>query len=309
MEASITFKKVSQLVDGEAVLAGLSFGIENNSTVAIVGENDDSGLKEFIKLTAGLSNPDYGALYIHGLDSIKRRKEIRSFIGYVPLENDMDPWLTARQNISFINSFYNIDNKNLSERYRFYIDALELNDIIDIQVNRLSPGSLKKLTLMRELARDPKVLLLDNPTGFMNAKDSSLTWDLLQTLHKKITIIYSSTDLNKIEKFHDRILVFHNGKIDLNDNLENMLKNWQGQYQFTIQFEKLLTPLFNKIEKVKDIISPINDNNSLIFNANHRSVLLGVMTLLGGVTINDINIKKFHLRDLLVARYERDGIL
>jgi len=309
MEASITFKKVSQLVDGEAVLAGLSFGIENNSTVAIVGENDDSGLKEFIKLTAGISNPDYGALYIHGLDSIKRRKEIRSLIGYVPLENDMDPWLTAMQNISFINSFYNIDNKKLSERYRFYVDALDLNEILNIQVNRLSPGTLKKLTLMRELARDPKILVLDNPTGFMNAKDSALTWDLLQSLHKKITIIYSSTDLSKIEKFHDRILVFHNGKIDLNDNLENMLKNWQGQYQFKIQFEKFLTPLFNKIEKVKEIISPIKDDDTLIFNANHRSALLIIMTLLTGVTINDINIKKYHLRDLLVARYMRGGIL
>ena len=309
MEASITFKKVSQLVDGEAVLAGLSFGIENNSTVAIVGENDDSGLKEFIKLTAGISNPDYGALYIHGLDSIKRRKEIRSLIGYVPLENDMDPWLTAMQNISFINSFYNIDNKKLSERYRFYVDALDLNEILNIQVNRLSPGTLKKLTLMRELARDPKILVLDNPTGFMNAKDSALTWDLLQSLHKKITIIYSSTDLSKIENFHDRILVFHNGKIDLNDNLENMLKNWQGQYQFKIQFEKFLTPLFNKIEKVKEIISPIKDDDTLIFNANHRSALLIIMTLLTGVTINDINIKKYHLRDLLVARYMRGGIL
>lgn len=309
MEASITFKKVSQLVDGEAVLAGLSFGIENNSTVAIIGENDDSGLKAFIHLTAGLSNPDYGALYIHGLDSIKRRKEIRSLIGYIPLENDMDPWLTAMQNINFINSFYNIDNKKLIERYKFYIDALELDDILNIQVNRLSPGLLKKLTLMRELARDPKILVLDNPTGFMNAKDCSITWDLLQSLHKKITIIYSSTEYNKIEKFHDRILVFHNGKIDLNDNLENMLKNWQGQYQFTIQFEKFLTPLFNKIEKVKEIISPIKEDNTLIFNANHRSALLIIMTMLSGIIINDINIKKFHLRDLLAARYEREEIV
>ncbi len=307
MEASITFKKVSQLVNGEAILAGLSFGIESESTVAIIGENDDSGLKEFIRITVGLSNPDYGSLYIHGLDSIKRRKEIRSLIGYVPLENDMDPWLTGMQNINFINSFYNIDNKIPVERYKYLIDALELNDIIDIHVNRLSIGSLKKLTIMRELSRDPKILVLDNPTGFMNAKDSSLTWDLLQSLHKKITIIYSSTDLNKIEKFHDRILVFHNGKLDLNDNLENMLKNWHGQYQFTIQFEKFLTPLFNKIQKVRDIISPIKEDNTLVFNTNHRSTLLGVMTLLTGVTIIDINIKKFHLRDLLAARYARQG--
>ncbi len=309
MEASITFKKVSQLKDGRTVLAGLSFGIERNSTVAIIGDNDDSGLTEFLRIIAGLSDPNYGSLYIHGLDSVKRRSEIRNLIGYVPFENDMDQWLTAEQNIRFINSFYNVDNKIIKEKYQYYINALELKDKVNIDVNKLSPGALRKLTLLRELARDPKILVLDHPTAFMNAKDRSLTWDLLRSLQNQLTIIYSSSSLNIIEKFHDRILVFHNSKIDLDSNLENMLKNWMGNYQFTIQFENFLTPLFNKIEEVQDIILPIKHENTLIFNANSRSILLRVMTLLVGVTITDINIKRFHLHDLLAARYVREGIV
>lgn len=309
MEASITFKKVGQLKDGRTVLAGLSFGIERNSTVAIIGDNDDSGLTEFLRIIAGLSDPNYGSLYIHGLDSIKRRSEIRNLIGYVPFENDMDPWLTAEQNINFINSFYKIDSKKLKDKYKYYIDALELKDKIKIEVNKLSPGALRKFTLVRELARDPKILVLDHPTAFMNAKDRSLTWDLLHSLHNKLTMIYSTSSLDTIEKLHDRILVFHNGKIDLDDNLDNMLKNWMGHYQFTIQFEKFLIPLFRKIEKVQDIILPVKKENTLIFNANSRSVLLRVMTVLVGVTITDIDIKRFHLRDLLAARYIHEGIV
>ena len=108
MEASITFKKVGQLFNGKTVLAGLSFGIERNSTVAIIGDNDDSGISEFLRIIAGLTSPNYGSLYINGLDSIKRQIDIRKFIGYVPFENDMDPWLTAEQNIQFINRFYKI---------------------------------------------------------------------------------------------------------------------------------------------------------------------------------------------------------
>lgn len=309
MEASITFKKVGQLKDGRTVLAGLSFGIERNSTVAIIGDNDDSGLTEFLRIIAGMSDPNYGSLYIHGLDSIKRRSEIRKLIGYVPFENDMDPWLTAEQNINFINSFYRIGSKELTEKYNYYLNALELREKVNIGVNKLSPGTLRKLTLLRELSRDPKILILDHPTAFMNAKDISLTWDLLQSLHNKLTIIYSSSSLSKIEKFHDRILVFHDGKIDLDSNLDNMLENWMGHYQFTIQFEKFLTPLFNKIEIVQGIISPVKKENALVFNSNSRSVLLRVMTLLVGVTITDINIKRFHLRDLLAARYIREGIV
>jgi ABC-type multidrug transport system ATPase subunit len=309
MEASITFKKVSQLIDDRTVLAGLSFGIERNSTVAIIGDNDDSGLTEFLRIIAGISNPDYGSLYIYGLDSIKRQSEIRNLIGYVPFENDMDQWLTAEQNINFINSFYRVDSKILKEKYKYYIDALELKEKVKISVNKLSPGALRKLTLLRELSRDPKILVLDHPTAFMNAKDRSLTWSLLHSLHNKLTMIYSSSSLNTIENFHDRILVFHNSKIDLDSNLDDMLKNWMGHYQFTIQFEKFPTALINKIEIIQDIISPIKKENALVFNANDRSVLLRVMTLLSGVTISDINIKRFHLRDLLAARYVREGIV
>ena len=309
MEASITFKKVSQLLDGKTVLSGLSFGIENNSTVAIIGDNDDSGLTEFLRIIAGLNEPNYGSLYIHGLDSVKRRSQIRNLIGYVPFKNDMDPWLTAEQNIHFINSFYDLDDKKIKQNYIKYIKALDLSDKMDIEVNKLSPGALKKLTLLRELSRDPKVLVLDNPTAFMNAKDRALTWDVLSELKNKLTMIYSSTSLDTIENYHDRILVFHNGKIDLDDNLDNMLQNWMGHYQFTIQFEKLLTPIFRNIEKVQDIISPAKTNNTLTFNANNRSVLLRVMTLLVGVTIIDIDIKRFHLRDILAARYIREGIV
>lgn len=309
MEASITFKKVSQLLDGKTVLSGLSFGIERNSTVAIIGDNDDSGLTEFLRIIAGMNDPNYGSLYIHGFDSIKRRSNIRNLIGYVPFKNDMDPWLTAEQNINFINSFYSLDNKKLKENYKNYIKALDLSSKMNVEVNKLSPGALKKLTLLRELSRDPKVLVLDNPTAFMNAKDSALTWEVLYALRNKLTMIYSSTSLDTIENNHDRILVFHDGKIDLDDNLDSMLKNWMGHYQFTIQFEKFLTPLYHKIEKVQDIISPIKKDNTLTFNGDDRSVLLRVMTLLVGVTILDINIKRFHLRDLLEARYMQEGIV
>jgi len=309
VEASITFKKVSQLLDGKTVLSGLSFGIERNSTVAIIGDNDDSGLTEFLRIIAGMNDPNYGSLYIHGFDSIKRRSNIRNLIGYVPFKNDMDPWLTAEQNINFINSFYNLNSKKLKENYKHYIKVLDMSSMMDIEVNILSPGALKKMTLLRELSRDPKVLVLDNPTAFMNAKDSALTWDVLHALKNKLTMIYSSTSLDTIENNHDRILVFHDGKIDLDDNLDSMLKNWMGHYQFTIQFEKFLTPLYHKIEKVQDIISPIKKDNTLTFNGNDRSVLLRVMTLLVGVTILDINIKRFHLRDLLEARYMQEGIV
>jgi len=309
MEASITFKKVGQLIDGRTVLAGISFGIERNSTVAIIGDNDDSGISEFLRIIAGLSTPNYGSLFISGLDSVKRQLDISKIIGYVPFQNDMDPWLTAEQNIQFINDFYGIDYNESKTKYNQLVSALDLDDKLDVSVNKLSPGILRKLTLLRELVREPEILVLDHPTAFMNANDSAITWNLLESLSGTMTIIYSSSSLNTIEKFHDRILVFHNGAINLDDNLNNMLNKWMGKYKFTIEFEKFLTPLFRQIEKTHGIIEPKKEKNTLVFNSNTRGVLLNVLSQLKDVTIIDINTKIIHLRDLLAARFREEGIV
>ena len=72
-----------------------------------VGVND-SGKSILLKLLSGYENPDYGQVFVHGLDIEKRRNETRKLIGYVPYENDLDPWLTLEENILF-NAFRGID--------------------------------------------------------------------------------------------------------------------------------------------------------------------------------------------------------
>ena len=100
MEASITLKKVGKLVGDKTILAGLTFGVERGSLVAIVGAND-SGKSSLLKLLSGFENPDYGQVFLHGLDMNKRRNETRMLVGYVSDATDLDPWLTLKQNILF----------------------------------------------------------------------------------------------------------------------------------------------------------------------------------------------------------------
>ena len=109
MEASITLKKVGKLIGDKTILAGLSFGIERGSLVAIVGLND-SGKSILLKLLSGYENPNYGQVFVQGLDMEKRRSETRKLIGYVSYENDLDPWLTIKQNIRFNANLYSVNN-------------------------------------------------------------------------------------------------------------------------------------------------------------------------------------------------------
>ena len=115
MEASITLKKVGKLIGNKTILAGLSFGIERGSLVAIVGLND-SGKSVLLKLLSGYENPNYGQVFIQGLDMNKRRKETRDLLGYVSFENDLDPWLTIEQNIKFNAMLYSVKSTDYQQR-------------------------------------------------------------------------------------------------------------------------------------------------------------------------------------------------
>ena len=82
MEASITLKKVGKLIDDKTIVAGLTFGIERGSLVAIIGAND-TGKSILLRLLSGYEKPDYGSIFIHGLDMQKRKKPIEFLIGLI----------------------------------------------------------------------------------------------------------------------------------------------------------------------------------------------------------------------------------
>ena len=107
MEASITLKKVGKLAGDKTILAGLSFGIERGSLVAVIGEND-AGKSTLLKVLSGTEIPDYGNVFMHGIDSTKRRINSQSYTGYVPFNSDLDPFLSLEENIRFIGSVYGV---------------------------------------------------------------------------------------------------------------------------------------------------------------------------------------------------------
>ena len=97
-----------------------------------------------LKLLSGYENPNYGQVFIDGLDMAKRRNETRQLIGYVPYENDLDPWLTLEQNIRFNAELYSVDEQKCVERLKHYSSALNLDSYLNEYAFRVSGGIQKK---------------------------------------------------------------------------------------------------------------------------------------------------------------------
>lgn len=307
MEASITLKKVGKLAGDKTILAGLTFGVEKGTMVAIIGDND-AGKSTLLRVMAGFENPEFGSVFIHGLDSIKRRREIRSMIGYMPLESDLDPWLTLEKNIRCIGYFYGLNDHIINKRLSKYNKALELDQFLNVQAGTLSPGIQKKGMLVRALIHDPSVLILDEPTAFMDATSNRQTWDLLNALKQHKTIIYVSHILTEVEQSHDRILILHHGKVILDGSLDKLLESTLDFNQFQIEFEELSDDLYKRLIQIPGIVTPSKSNNIFHFYGRSRAIFFKVLNEAREMTMNDLNLRKLGLKDLLDSHFARKGL-
>jgi len=307
MEASITLKKVSKLIGDKTILAGLSFGVERGSLVAIVGENE-SGKSILLKLLSGYENPNYGQVFIQGLDMKKRREETRKLIGYVPYESNLDPWLTIEQNIRFNANLYEVTKKECSKNLAYYAEALNLGEYLNQYAFKVSGGVQKKAMLVRGLIHDPDILTLDEPTGFMDAESIRLTWDLLKELKGKKSIIYVSNSLSEIEQAHDRILVFNEGRILMDGHLDKLLESTMDYHQFQVEFEDLSDELYKKLKNISTVVSPNKMDNTFHFYGRNRSVFFDVIKSASDQMMINLEVKKLGLRDLLDSEFAGKGL-
>ena len=307
MEASITLKKVGKLIGDKTILAGLSFGIERGSLVAIVGLND-SGKSILLKLLSGYENPNYGQVFVQGLDMEKRRSETRKLIGYVSYENDLDPWLTIKQNIRFNANLYSVNNLLFKERLKKYSSALNLEPYLNEYAFRVSGGIQKKAMLLRGLIHDPDILVIDEPTGYMDAESIRQTWDLIKELKGQKSIIYVSNSLTEIEQAHDRILVFHEGRIIMDGHLDKLLESTLDYHQFQVEFENLSDDLYKTLKNIPTIVSPNRMDNIFHFYGRTRTVFFDVIKVASDQMMIDLDVKKLGLRDLLDSEFAGRGL-
>ena len=307
MEASITLKKVGKLIRDKTILASLSFGVERGSLVAIIGDNE-AGKSMLLKVISGIEYQEFGQVFINGLDAKKRRQEVMSSIGFVSHELDLDPWLTLEQNIQFMGMLYGIDTETINTRMVQLARELHIIPFLKRMVEDISPGIVKKGMVIRAMIHDPDILIMDDPTAFMDAESYRHTWDLLLRLRGQKTILYVSQSLQEVEEAHDRILVLEDGRIALDGSLDKLLGSIFEFHQFQIEFEELSDDLFKQLSKLPKVKNPSRIGHSIHFYGRERNVFFEVLNAATAAIMKDVSIKKLGLQDLMDAKFAKDGI-
>jgi len=198
-----SFQRDTQRID---VFTGLDLDIEAGSFTALMGPSG-SGKSTLLNLIAGLDRPTSGTVSVGGaIVSAMTAGQLAAWrarnIGFVFQSFNLLPVLTAYQNVELPLLLTNLSRKDRTERVRLALDVVGLADRADHYPRQLSGGQEQRTAIARAIVADPTVMLLDEPTGQLDAKSSQEVLTLLQRLNHEFnkTIIIVTHDAHAAER-------------------------------------------------------------------------------------------------------------
>ncbi|WP_053990531.1 ABC transporter ATP-binding protein [Mangrovimonas sp. TPBH4] len=222
-------KNLSFHYKDNSVLKDVNFEVGIGEHLSIIGESG-SGKSTLLKLLYGEHDLDQGEIFWKNTQILGPKFNLvigYDFMKYVAQEFDLMPFTSVEENIGkFLSNFY---PKEKQKRVAELLEVVELSHFAKTKVKTLSGGQKQRVALARALAKQPEIMLLDEPFSHIdNFKKQSLRRNVFQYLKRhKITCIVATHDSEDVLGFSDRMIVLDKHQIVGNDSPENLFNNPQ----------------------------------------------------------------------------------
>lgn len=227
----ITFDRVSFSYGLRAVLKEISFSVEENERVVILGGSGD-GKTTILKLILGLLKPDSGRIWIDGIDITEMReeelREIRTKFSIVFQEGALFDSLTVKENVAFpLREYTQMSEEEIDQKVRELLRRVGLEEAIDLMPEELSGGMHRRVAIMRSLAAfEPKMFLYDEPTSGLDPVNADIICQLILSLSSQGTgFIVVTHKVFDAFKLGERFMFLKSGRILFDGDKEKMFQS------------------------------------------------------------------------------------
>jgi putative ABC transport system ATP-binding protein len=198
-----SFQRDTQRID---VFTGITVDVDEGDFLALMGPSG-SGKSTLLNLIAGLDKPTQGTVRVAGAEvSTMTPGQLASWrarhIGFVFQQFNLLPVLTAYQNVELPLLLTKLSKKERDERIKLALSVVGLDDRMDHYPRQLSGGQEQRVSIARAIVADPTVILLDEPTGQLDAKSSQEVLTLLRRLNDEFrkTIVIVTHDMHAADR-------------------------------------------------------------------------------------------------------------
>lgn len=235
-KAAIRFSNVNKRFnENTKALEDVSFSIDEGAFVTVLGSSG-SGKTTALKLMNRLLEPDSGKIEFYGSDIQKMDViQLRRQMGYVVQQIGLFPHMSVAENIATVPGLLKWDKKRIKQRVEALLTLVQLSpeDFYNRRPRELSGGQQQRIGVARALAADPKVMLLDEPFGAIDAITRLDLQNELQKIHQQLenkTFVFVTHDINEAFKLGTKVLIMDQGHICQYDTPKNILHHPQTEF-------------------------------------------------------------------------------
>jgi sulfate/thiosulfate transport system ATP-binding protein len=213
-DVGIVVQEVSKSFGDFQAVDNVSIEVKSGSLVALLGPSG-SGKSTLLRLIAGLEMPDRGRIILTGEDATFQDVRDRN-IGFVFQHYALFKHMTVRQNIAFGLEIRKHAKDKIASRVDELIELVQMKGLGNRYPSQLSGGQRQRIALARALAVEPKVLLLDEPFGALDAKVRKELRAWLRRLHDEVhvTSVFVTHDQEEAMEVSDAIVVMNKGRVE-----------------------------------------------------------------------------------------------
>jgi lipooligosaccharide transport system ATP-binding protein len=269
----ITATDLTKKYKAFAAVDGISFEVAPGEAFGLLGPNG-AGKSTTMRMVGAVSTRTSGSLSILGLDPDDHGPEIRSQLGVVPQQDNLDQELRVRDNLIVYGRYFGIPRAVLAKKADELLEFAQLGDRAKAKVDDLSGGMKRRLTIARALVNDPRILLLDEPTTGLDPQARHILWDRLFRLKEQgTTLVLTTHYMDEAEQLCDRLVVVDKGRIMAEGSPASLIRDHSSREVLEVRFGSDRNAVVaEQIKHAGDRIEVLPDR-ILIYSANGEAEL------------------------------------
>ncbi len=211
---------------GKKAVDDMNIEIEKGEFVVFIGTSG-SGKTTALRMINRMIEPTSGVISLDGENLMKKNPvSLRRSIGYVIQQIGLMPHMTIRENITLVPKLLKWSKDKKDDKANQLIDLVDLpHNYLDLYPSQLSGGQQQRIGVLRALAADQDIILMDEPFGALDPITRDTLQDLMKDLQQRLgkTVVFVTHDMDEAIKLADRICIMHNGQVVQYDTPDNIL--------------------------------------------------------------------------------------
>lgn len=292
----IETKKLTKYYGRERGIIDLDMIVEEGEIFGFIGPNG-AGKSTTIRTILSIIHPSSGSATIFGKDVTRFGPEIRQQIGYLPSEVYYYDNMRAMELLRYSASFYNKPKAETEKRIKDLADLLNLD--LHKKIDNLSYGNKKKVGIIQGLLHEPKLIILDEPTGGLDPLIQQKFFGLIREENKRgATVLFSSHILGEVQRLCSRVGIIKDGKIIKVENIKDLLQNSTKRFKINT-LKPIDKKVFASIKGVSELAQEDKEINFL-----YRGHLDEVTKVLAKLDLTNLEVTEPDLEEIFLHYYK-----